>query len=104
MRRGRSLRACDPRRSTSWAERRGRRCQQAEVVTPGTNTKRYLAGSLNWRTGEVMLSEPCTSRNAELFLTHLDDLRRRFRRYRRIHVICDNAIFHKPERCKKVQQ
>jgi transposase len=81
-----------------------RRGQQAEVVTPGTNSKRYLAGSLNWRTGEVMLSEPGTSRNAELFLTHLDDLRRRFRRYRRIHVICDNATFHKPERCKKVQE
>lgn len=25
-----------------------RRGQQAEVVAPGTNTKRYLAGSLNW--------------------------------------------------------
>lgn len=29
--------------------------QQAEVVTPGTNTERYLTGSLNWRTGEVVL-------------------------------------------------
>jgi putative transposase len=80
-----------------------RRGQQAEVLTPGTNTKRYLAGSINWRTGEVTLSEPGTQRNADLFLAYLDDLRRRFRRYRRIHVICDNAIFHKPERCKKVQ-
>ncbi len=80
-----------------------RRGQQAEIITPGTNTKRYLAGSMNWRTGEVTLSEPGMSRNADLFLAHLDDLRRRFRRYRRIHVICDNAAFHKPERCKKVQ-
>lgn len=81
-----------------------RRGQQAEVVTPGTNTKRYLAGSMNWRTGEVILSDPGWSRNADLFLAHLDDLRRRFRRYQRIHVICDNAIFHKPDRCKKVQE
>lgn len=81
-----------------------RRGQQAEVLTPGTNTKRYLAGSMNWRTGEVLLSDPGTSRNADLFLAHLEDLRRRFRCYRRIHVICDNAIFHQPERCKKVQQ
>jgi transposase len=81
-----------------------RRGQQAEVVTPGTNTKRYLAGSLNWRTGEVILSEPGRSRNADLFLAHLDELRRRFRRFRRIHVVCDNAIFHKPERAKKVRE
>jgi len=81
-----------------------RRGQQTEVVTPGVNTKRYLAGSMNWRTGEVSLSEPASQRNADLFLSHLDELRRRFRRYRRIHVICDNAAFHKPERCKKVQR
>ena len=81
-----------------------RRGQQAEVPTPGTNTKRYLSGSLNWRTGEVILSEPGGRRNADLFLAHLDDLRRRFRRQRRIHVICDNAIFHKPERCRKVRE
>jgi transposase len=80
-----------------------RRGQQAEVVTPGTNTKRYLAGSLNWRTGELLLTEG-RSRNADLFLAHLDELRRRLRRYRVIHVICDNAVFHDPARCRKVQQ
>jgi putative transposase len=80
------------------------RCgHQAEVVTPGTNTKRYLAGSMNWRTGEVILSEG-NKRNADLFLAHLDELRRRYRRYRVIHVICDNAVFHNPERCRKVQE
>lgn len=83
-----------------------RRGQQAEVITPGTNTKRYLAGSLNWRTGELIVtaSAPGQGRNADLFLDHLDELRRRLRCYRRIHVICDNAIFHKPERCRKVQE
>jgi transposase len=80
-----------------------RRGQQAEVVTPGTNTKRYLAGSMNWRTGEVILSEG-SKRNAELFLAHLDELRRRYRRYRVIHVICDNAAFHTPARCRKVRE
>jgi putative transposase len=80
------------------------RGKQAEVLTPGTNTKRYLAGSMNWRTGEVILSEPSFKRDAHLFLRHLDDLRRRFRCYRRIHVICDNAIFHRPDRCKQIQE
>jgi transposase len=80
------------------------RGKQAEVVTPGTNTKRYLAGSMNWRTGEVILGEPGSSRNADLFLRHLDQLRRRYRCYRRIHVICDNAIFHKPDGCRRVRE
>jgi putative transposase len=79
------------------------RGQQAEVVTPGTNTKRYLAGSLNWRTGELILTGG-SRRNADLFLAHLDELRHRFRCYRVIHVICDNASFHKPERCRKVKE
>ena len=80
------------------------RGQQAEVVTPGTNVKRYLAGSWHWRTGELILSEPGRRRNAELFLAHLDELRRRFRRYKVIHVICDNAVFHDPARCRKVRE
>jgi transposase len=81
-----------------------RRGEQAEVVTPGTNTKRYLAGSLHWRTGELILSGPGARRNADLFLAHLDELRRRFRRYRVIHVIGDNAAFHHPRRCRKVRE
>jgi len=79
-----------------------RRGQQAEVVTPGQNTKRYLAGSLNWRTGAIFLTAG-KKRNADLFLAHLDQLRQRFRRYRVIHVICDNAAFHRPDRCRKVR-
>lgn len=72
------------------------RGQQAEVETPGTNQKRYLAGSLNWRTGDLIVTEGLRGegRNSVLFLRHLEDLRTRLRRYRRIHVICDNAIFH----------
>jgi putative transposase len=80
-----------------------RRGQQAEVVTPGTNTKRYLAGSLNWRTGDLIVTEG-SKRNADLFLAHLDELRRRLRCYTRIHVICDNAAFHRPDRCRKVRE
>jgi transposase len=78
------------------------RGQQAEVVTPGNNTKRYLAGSLIWRTGELILTEG-RKRNADLFLAHLDELRRRYRCHRVIHVICDNAAFHTPARCRKVK-
>ena len=89
----------NPKIGSAWM----RRGDQAEVVTPGNNEKRYLAGSLDWRTGRLTLTEgkPRQGRNAELFLAHLDDLRRRYRCYRVIHVICDNA---KPHYAKKVRE
>ena len=70
--------------------------QQVEVVTPGTNRKRHLSGSIHWRTGQVFVTEaaPKQGRNGALFLAHLDELRRRLRRYKKIHVICDNASGH----------
>jgi putative transposase len=77
------------------------RGEQAEVVTPGDNVKRHLAGSLVWRTGTLLVSLAGTRRNAELFVAHLEDLRRRLRNWRVIHVICDNASFHD---CRKVRE
>lgn len=83
-----------------------RQGDQAVVETPGTNEKRYLAGSIHWRTGRVILTEgrPKQGRNAALFCRHLDDLRRAFRHYRVIHVVCDNARTHKPERARLVKE
>jgi putative transposase len=80
-----------------------RRDQQAEVVTPGDNAKRYVAGSQHWRTGVVILTpgEPGPGRNAALFVRHLEDLRGRRRRDRRIQVLCDNAKAHN---CRKVTE
>src|SRR5947209_11484934 len=69
------------------------RGQQAKVVTPGDNAKCYLAGSLHWRTGVLFTTEG-PKRDAALFVRHLHELRRKLRRYRKIHVICDNAKFH----------
>ena len=67
--------------------------RQEEVETPGNNEKRYLSGSIPWRTGQVFLTEgkPKQGRDTALFLAHLDELRSRLRRYRKIHVICDQA-------------
>ena len=82
-----------------------RKGEQAAVETPGTNQKRYLAGSIHWRTGRVVLTEgkPKEGRSAVLFCRHLDDLRRAFRHYKVIHVICDNAGFHRPDKSKVVR-
>lgn len=70
-----------------------RKGQQAEVVTPGDNAKRYLAGSWHWRTG-ALFTTAGDKRDGQLFVRHLEDLCRRLRRYRKIHVILDNAKFH----------
>ena len=82
-----------------------RRGQQAAVETPGTNEKRYLAGSIHWRTGRVILTEgkPREGRSAALFCRHLDDLRRAFRHYKVIHVLCDNAGTHTADGSKLVR-
>jgi transposase len=66
---------------------------QAEVVTPGDNDKRYLAGSLHWRTGRLITTQG-PKRDGRLFVEHLHEVRRRLRSFRKIHVICDNAKFH----------
>jgi putative transposase len=83
----------------AWMERG----KQAVIVTPGTNVKRYLSGSMSWRSGELVVTEG-THRNAELFVRHLDDLRQRFRRYRKVHVICDNGRFHTVAGSRLVRQ
>lgn len=69
------------------------RGEQAEVVTPGDNAKCYLAGSLHWRTGKLIATRG-PRRNAALFAAHLGDVSRRLRRYKKIHLILDNATFH----------
>ena len=81
----------NPKIGSCWMQRGS----QAEVVTPGNNEKRHVAGSLHWRTGRLLVSSPDTRRNTQLFLKHLDDLRRCLRSFRVIHVICDNAAFHR---------
>jgi transposase len=87
----------NPKIGSCWMPR-GR---QAEVRTPGNNEKRHLAGSLVWRTGTLIVSPAGRRRNAELFVAHLDHLRRRMRTYRKVHVICDNAAFHASRRVRE---
>jgi putative transposase len=77
--------------------------RQAKVITPGDNAKRYCCGSMSFLSGQILASTGA-ARNAELFLAHLDQLRRCYRHYRVIHVICDNAGFHRPDKCKAVAQ
>ena len=74
---------------------------QAEVVTPGDNVRRHLAVSVLAGSGNLVVSGPTERRNSAQFVAHLADLCRRPRRWRVIHVICDNASFHKSEAVRK---
>ena len=46
-----------------------------------------------WRTG-ALITTVGAKRDGALFVRHLEELCRRLRRYKVIHVICDNAKFH----------
>jgi transposase len=71
-----------------------RRGQQKEVLTPGQNEKRYLAGALDARTGRLTWVEG-PRKTSLLFLDLLDRLvTRTYRTARRIHVILDNYGIH----------
>jgi transposase len=67
--------------------------QQKEAVTPGKNQKRYLAGALDVRTGEIHWVE-AQKKDAWLFLDLLKKLTMVYARAKVIHVILDNYGIH----------
>jgi transposase len=67
--------------------------QQKEAVTPGKNQKRYLAGALDVRTGEIHWVE-AQKKDAWLFLDLLKKLTVVYARAKVIHVILDNYGIH----------
>jgi transposase len=69
------------------------RGQQKQVVTPGQNEKRYLAGALDARTGQLLWVEGARKTSA-LFLALLRHLLQRYPQAPVIHVILDNYRIH----------
>jgi transposase len=69
------------------------RGQQKEVLTPGKNVKRYLAGALDVRTGKLIWVEG-ERKNSALFIRLLWKLACHYRKARAIHVILDNYSIH----------
>jgi hypothetical protein len=68
--------------------------RQKEVLTPGQNQKRYLAGALNARTGKLTWVEG-ERKNSTLFLLLIHRLVTVTYPYaRRIHIILDNYKIH----------
>jgi hypothetical protein len=76
--------------------------EQVEVMTPGTNEKRYLAGALNITTGTIV---HCVwyRKPTGLFLDLLQTLDRTYpvRTYSHLQVVVDNAKIHQAEAVRK---
>jgi len=73
--------------------------QQKQVLTPGKNEKRYLAGAQDAHTGELICVEG-EKKNSLLFILLLWELVQRYRRAKRIHVILDNYSIHSTEQVR----
>jgi transposase len=67
--------------------------QQKEVMTPGQNEKRYLAGALDVRTGQLHWVE-AEKKDTWLFMDLLKKLTVVYASARVIHVILDNYKIH----------
>lgn len=75
------------------------RSQQKEVLTPGQNEKRYLAGAQDARTGEITWVEG-DQKNSFLFILVLWEIVQRYADARKIHVILDNYAIHTTEQVR----
>lgn len=71
---------------------------QKTVLTPGKNEKRYLAGALNAKTGELTWVE-WDRKDSNLFILQLWQLvGRDYPKAKRIHIILDNYSIHSSQR------
>lgn len=69
------------------------RGKQKEVLTPGKNEKRYLAGALNAATGRIDWVED-VRKTSNLFIALVDHLLGHYRKAKKIHLVLDNFRIH----------
>jgi len=73
--------------------------QQKEVLTPGKNEKRYLAGALDAGTGRLTWVE-AQRKTSDLFILLLWQLLKEYPRARCIHLVLDNFKIHHSQRTR----
>lgn len=69
------------------------RGRQPLVTTPGKNAKRYVAGGMDARTGELVWVSS-DRKNSELFIALVERLEKAYPKAKRIHVVLDNFVIH----------
>lgn len=72
---------------------------QKEVLTPGKNEKRYLAGALDAQTGRLTWVEG-ERKTSDLFILLLWQLLKEYPQAKCIHVVLDNFKIHSSQRTK----
>jgi transposase len=75
--------------------------QQREIVTPGKNEKRYVAGALDAASGSLLWVS-AKRKNSDIFCKLLWRLVAECRSARRIHVILDNYGIHKSRLTRRI--
>ena len=75
--------------------------ERREVATPGNNQKRYVAGALNSRTGELTWVKG-ERKTSALFIELARAVSNAYPTARRLHFILDNAATHSSRQTKKV--
>jgi transposase len=79
----------NPKAGSDWMLRG----KQRWIRTPGKNQKRYIAGAFNPCSGTITWVWGL-SKASPLFIALIDELAKRYRRYRKIHLILDNCATH----------
>ena len=69
------------------------RGKQKQVLTPGQNVKRYLAGAMEASTGRITWVKS-QKKNSLLFIDLLNELVKQYPQTRCIHVVLDNFKIH----------
>ena len=88
-----------PKMGPQWTEKG----KQPQVGTPGKNQKRYIAGGLNVKTGDVHWFES-DRKNSRMFCDFLGLLSILYPDATRIYVIADNYIIHKSKILAKMMK
>lgn len=70
------------------------RGEQKQIITPGQNAKRHIAGTLDPVSGELVWVRG-DRKDSALFILLLDALARTYKGFKRIHLILDNYCTHK---------
>lgn len=85
----------NPRIGSDWMLRG----TQRTVMTPGKNKKRYIAGAMDARTGNMVWTWG-DRKNTGLFISLLKKLLRTYAAKKTIHVMLDNYSIHSSKRLK----
>lgn len=73
---------------------------QKEVLTPGVNRKRYIAGALNAKNGDLIWVSS-NRKNSDLFIALIMKLRTMYPKAKKIHLILDNYVIHSSKKTRR---